>query len=164
MDVQSLYNFLNPIGRARRKKALKEGNKRLARDIENDMLDNFLEHILKMMGNYLFIDTKFRRNIKDFKARYTFKDRKGRIAASVIFQKHPFFKHDQMIVKEDAIKNTNVTVIFKDGKALKDFLFSGDPDVFDFVLGNKLRFEGNLNYIFKFTYMVRHLQLAFNLR
>ena len=81
----------------------------------------------------------------------------GRIAASAIFKKN------KMKVKKDVVADTNVTVFFKDGKTLWEFLMADDPDVFSFVLENKLRYEGNLNYLLKFGYMSKRLKLMFGL-
>jgi hypothetical protein len=127
--------------------------KKLAENIRNDLLDDFLELLLTGIRLTLCIDKKYRKNIENFNARYLFRSEDGKIAASAIFA------GNKMKMKRDAIDNTNVTVIFRDGKALWEFLMSGNPDVFSFVLENKLRYEGNLNYLLKFGYMAKRLQL-----
>ena len=68
-----------------------------------------------------------------------------------------------MKVIRSEISDTNVTIIVKDGKALWEFLMSDNPDVFAFVLDNKLTYEGNLNYLMKFGYMAKSLKLMFSL-
>ena len=37
-----------------------------------------------------------------------------------------------------------------------------DPDVFTFVLENKLSWDGNINYVLKFAYMAKHLKAKFS--
>ncbi|NIN18182.1 MAG: hypothetical protein GTN53_10405 [Candidatus Aminicenantes bacterium] len=113
--------------------------------------------LLRIIRLTLCLDRGYRRNIKDFNARYAFRSEDGRIAASAIF------KNNKMKMKKDAIEDTNVTVVFKDGKTLWEFLMADDPDVFSFVLENKLRYEGNLNYLLKFGYMSKRLKLMFGL-
>ena len=132
--------------------------KKVINCIETDLMDEFLELLLKIFRLVFYLNIAgFRENIKDFNARYTFRTEKGKIAASAIF------KDDKMIVEEEEIPDTNVTVIFKDGKALWEFLMAGNPDVFAFVLANKLSYKGNLNYLMKFAYMAIHLKVMFGL-
>jgi hypothetical protein len=120
-------------------------------------MENFLELLLKAVRLVLCVNRKFRRNIKDFNARYAFRSKDGKIAASAIF------KNNKMKVKKNAIEDTNVTVIFKDGKALWEFLMGKDPDVFVFILESKLTYEGNANYLMKFAYMAKHLMYMFGI-
>ncbi|MCP4370261.1 MAG: hypothetical protein GY797_19425 [Deltaproteobacteria bacterium] len=136
---------------------LKRFVNKLKKDVEDGLLDDFLDALLRIMKLTFWLDGDFRKNIKDFDARYTFKSKDKGIAASAIF------KRDKMEVKRHEIHDTNATVIFKDNKSLWEFLFSDDLDVFAFVLDNRLSFEGNLNYILKFAYMAKHLQLMFGL-
>ena len=129
--------------------------KRLLNDIESRALDTFLEVLLKAMRLAFLLDKKYRRNIVGFRARYAFKSRNGRIAASAIFT------NKRMKVKRHAVGDTNVTIVFKDAEALKDFLFSKEPDVIGAILDNRLTYDGNLNYIAKFAFMAKQLQLKF---
>ena len=125
--------------------------------IENDLLDDFLETLLKAVRLALILDPHYRRNIQRFDATYAFQDEEGQIAASAIF------KNGKMKVKKYKIEDTNVTITFKNGKALWEFLMSRNPDVFSFLLENKIRYEGNINYMMKFGYMAKHLQVMFGL-
>lgn len=138
-----------------RKFFLDRALKKMINSIETDLLDDFLEILLKVIRLALILDPHYRRNIQGFNARYAFQDEEGQIAASAIFQ------DGKMKVKKYKIENTNVTVIFKNGKALWEFLMSKNPDVFAFVLESKIRYQGNPNYIMKFGYMAKHLQVMF---
>lgn len=137
-------------------KAYKHRNilKQIKTAIEGKVTDSFLELLLEGMSLIFFFDKNFRRNIKGFNAKYQFKDRNGGIEAGA-----EFFE-GRMEVDKGEMPNPDVAVEFKDAQALRDFLFSGNPDILDFVLNNRLKYEGNLNYILKFGYMARHLQLA----
>jgi len=134
--------------------------RRLARSItmiESGLLDVFLENLLRTIRFALFVDPRFRKNIEGFDARYVFESEDGRVAASAIF------KNGRMRVKTVAIPDPTVKVTFRDDLCLWQFLMADDPDVFAFVLGNKLRYEGNLNYLLKFGYMAKHLKHSFHL-
>jgi hypothetical protein len=131
--------------------------KKIINGIESDLMDKFLETLLGVIRLVIFLDHKFARNVRNFNARYAFRSESGKIEASAVFTKN------KLIVKKSVIPDTNVTVIFKDGKALWEFLMAANPDVFSFVLENKLRYEGNLNYLMKFAYMAKHMKLMFGL-
>ncbi len=138
------------------KRLIKKINK-VIRNIESEIMDDFLELLLKIIRLVLYVDLNYQRNIVAFKARYAFKSADRKIVASAVF------KDNKMIIKKNEIKDTNVTVIFKDGKALWEFLMAEDPDVFSFVLENKLSYDGNLNYLMKFGYMAKHLKVIFEI-
>ncbi|MDP2335889.1 MAG: hypothetical protein Q8N05_05485 [Bacteroidota bacterium] len=129
--------------------------KKFVKCLEEESLDFFLEILLNFMDLYLALNKKFRRNIENFNARYAFKSQDGRIDASVIFS------GSKMKVINHVIDNTNVTVIFKDGKALKNFLFSDSPDIIGAILSSEVQYTGNLNYLAKFAYMAKNLKLQF---
>jgi hypothetical protein len=148
---------MNPIMKPFRILFQKRGLKKMTSCVKTELLDDFLEMLLRVIRLTLCVDHGYRRNIKDFNARYAFRSEDGRIAASAIF------KNNKMKMKMDAVEDTNVTVVFKDGKTLWEFLMADDPDVFSFVLENKLRYEGNLNYLLKFGYMSKRLKLMFGL-
>jgi hypothetical protein len=99
-----------------------------------------------------YLDPRYRKNIEGFEARYVFESEDGTVAASAVF------KNGRMRVKTRAVPDPTVRVVFRDDHALWQFLMADDPDVFAFVLGNKLRYEGNLNYLLKFGYMAKQLK------
>ena len=68
-------------------------------------------------------------------------------------------KNKKMKVLEKIIDNTNVTVTFKDARALMNYILAPKPDILGAILRQEVVFEGNLNYLYKFAYMSRRLQL-----
>jgi len=140
-----------------KKFALDRTTRKLKTAIESRALDGFLELLLGGMKLLLAVNPAFRKNIHNFNARYCFKSKDGVIAASAIF------KNDRMIVQRNAIADTAITVVFDNGKTLWEFLFSGDPNVFDYILENRLSYSGNLNYLLKFGYMAKNIRLQFGL-
>ncbi len=147
---------MNPIN-SFRKYILNRNIKKMVKAIESRALDVFLELILRIVSLVLRIDKDYRRNIENFDARYAFKSKDGKIAASAIF------KDNKMKIRNSEIKDTDITVIFKDGKALRGFLFTENPDIIGAILDTEVSYIGNLNYLSKFAYMAKNLQLRFSL-
>ncbi len=92
----------------------------------------------------------YRKNIEGFNAVYVFKIQKRDMAVTAIF------KNGKMKVQKGEVEDFNVTLVIKDTKSLWTYL-TGGGSVFDFILGNGLSWEGNLNYILKFAYLATHL-------
>lgn len=131
---------------------LRKSQKNFRKNLDEESMDFFLVNLLRMMDLYLFFDRKFRRNIEGFNARYAFKSDNNEIDASVIFQ------DSKMIVKNYVIEDTDVTVSFRDAKALKNFLFSDSPDIIGAILNTEVSYTGNLNYLARFAYLANHLK------
>ncbi len=121
--------------------------------IESEFAEEFLEQLLKLMGLVFLLDKDFKKNIENFNGRYLFKSRDNKITVAAIF------RDNRMKVYEKIINRTNVTVNFKDAKALMDYLLSPKPDILGSILRLDVTIDGNLNYLYKFAYMSRHLQL-----
>jgi len=125
--------------------------KPLASFFESKLADGFLELLLDMMRLAFLFDSRFRRNIEDFQGRYLFRSKDGSIAAGAIFS------HGRMAVSREAIENPNVAVTFRDEKALMGFLLAPKPDILGAVLRQDVVLEGNLNYLYRFGFLVRDL-------
>ena len=118
----------------------------------DEALDFSMEMLLRFMRLYLMINKSFRRNIDGFNARYSFKSSDGRIDSGIIFSK------GTMTVKTHTIDDTDISVEFRDGKALREFLFAESPDVIGAILNGDVSYKGNLNYLSKFAYMSKNLK------
>lgn len=123
------------------------------KSLESEFAEEFLEVLLNLMGFMLLIDEGFRRNIKGFNGRYQFKSKDNSITMAAVFE------NDRMKVSEKVIERPNITVIFKDGKALMNFLLSPKPDILGSLLRQDVALDGNLNYLYKFAYMSNRLRL-----
>jgi hypothetical protein len=130
--------------------------KRIRELLEGEITDTFLELLLCAMSLLFKIDKNFRKNIEGFSAVYVFKDRSGTLAATAIFS------NGRMTIKRKEVSGAVVTVVFDRGKSLCDLLFSNDPNIFDFLLENRLTYSGNLNYLLKFAFLAKHLKLKFS--
>jgi len=127
------------------------GSKRLKEELFGQVTDKFLELLLSGMDLAFMLLPDYRKNIDHFSGRYLFRTSDNLVAASAIFN------HGDMDVREDAISDWDVRITFKDAAALRTFLLSKDQDILDSVLANAVEVDGNLNYIYKFGFMVRDL-------
>ncbi len=132
---------------------VKQTKKKFLNCLESELAEEFLQLLLNLMSLVFFLHKDFRRNIKDFNGRYLFRSKDNKITVAAIF------KNNRMTVLEKAIDNTNVTVIFKDQRALMKFILSPKPDILGSILKQDVTLDGNLNYLSKFAYMAKHLQL-----
>jgi hypothetical protein len=122
--------------------------------LESETAEEFLELLLKLMSLEFNIDKDFRRNIEGFKGRYQFRSVDNSVTVAALFT------GKDLKVEERLIPDADVSVIFKDGKSLMNYLLAMDRDILRLVLNNEVVLKGNVNYILKFGYMANHLQLA----
>ena len=128
--------------------------RRFQKCLESEAAEEFLELLLKLMSLTFKIDKDFRRNIKSFRGRYQFRSVDNSVTVAALFT------GKGLKVKERLIPDADVTVIFKDGKSLLNYLLATDRDILRLVLNNEVVLKGNVNYVLKFGYMANHLQLA----
>jgi len=127
-------------------------SKKFVNQLYGAATDSFLDFLLRAMDVLFFLWDDYRENINDFEGTYVFRTSKGAVAASVTF------KNGDMKIPGQALDHSDVRVTFKDPKSLRSFLFSDDQDILDSILDNTVDLDGNLNYIFKFGFMVRDLE------
>lgn len=116
--------------------------------------DNLMELLLRALDVLFFLDKGFRANIEGFSGRYVFAtadEKGGKVDVSAIF------KGGDMEVDQKEISDWDVKVTFSNSDALWGFLLSENQDIVDSVLRNNVKIEGNLNYIYKFGFMVKDL-------
>lgn len=128
---------------------------RFAACLESDLLDGFLELMFRLMSLVLLVDKRYRRNIDGFEVSYLFRSKDDSVVASLVFH------GGRLRVRSGAIDNPDITVTFKDNKALEEFLFSEKPDLIASIIDNEISYVGNVNYLAKLAYMAKHLQLRF---
>jgi len=64
-----------------------------------------------------------------------------------------------MEIIDKVIDDFNIKIIFRDDKTLLNFLVSQEQDILESILCHDLETEGNLNYLFRFGFLVKRLQL-----
>ena len=128
--------------------------RRFLKCLQSEAAEEFLELLLKLMSLAFKIDEDFQRNIKGFTGRYQFRSVDNSVTVAALFT------GKDLKVKERLIPDADVSVIFKDGRSLMNYLLPADRDILRLVLNNEVVLKGNVNYILKFGYMANHLQLT----
>ena len=81
--------------------------------------------------------------------------------AVVANQTSVIFKNGDMKVYDKEIEDWDIEIIFKDCKvmreALKSIILTGNFDLLDCMLEDKIETVGNINYAFKFMFLVNNL-------
>ena len=132
---------------------LKSAMKSFLDGLQSDLAEDILQLLLGLMAVVFQVDPEFRKNIEGFDGRYQFKSKDGRITVAALFQ------DNRLEVREEEIPNPDITVLFKDGRALMGYLLSPKPDILGSILHQEVTLEGNLNYLYKFAFMSKRLQL-----
>ena len=128
--------------------------RRFLKSLESEAAEESLKLLLKLMSLAFKVDRGFRKNIDSFKGRYQFRSVDNSVTIAALFT------GKDLKVKEKLIPDPDVSVIFKDGRSLINYLLATDRDILRLVLNNEVVLKGNTNYILKFGYMANHIQLA----
>lgn len=132
---------------------LKTALKKFADSVSSEFAEDFLRLLLSLMSVVFMFDHQFRGNIESFNGRYQFKSKDGQIKLAALFG------NNRLEVEEKEIPDPNITILFKDGKALMNFLLTPKPDILGSMLHQEISLNGNLNYLYKFAFMAKRLQL-----
>ena len=132
---------------------LKSAMKRFSDCLASEFAEDFLQLLLGLMSAALMFNRDFRKNIERFNGRYQFKSRDGRITVAALFG------NNRLDVRKEEIPDPDLTIFFKDGKALMGYLLTPKPDILGSILRQEVSIDGNLNYLYKFAFMAKRLQL-----
>lgn len=121
--------------------------------IASNVAEDFLQTLLTIMAFIFAFDSDYRKNIKKFDGRYQFNDVEGGITVSAVF------KDGYMRVYEKNISDPHITVTFRNGRVLLNFLFSPQQDILGAMLRHDVQTNGNLNYLYRFGFLAKQLQL-----
>ena len=121
--------------------------------ISSEVAEGFLKTLLSLMAVVFTLDGAYRKNIEGFNGRYLFKSKNGSIKVAALFG------HNRLEVREEEIPDPDVTILFKDSKALMNYLLTPKPDILGSMLRQEVTLDGNLNYLYRFAYMAKRLQL-----
>ena len=121
--------------------------------LSSEFAEDFLQLLLGLMSVVFIFDHDFRKNIEGFNGRYQFKSRDGLMTVAALFG------DNRLEVREEEIPNPDITILFKDGKALMGYLLAPKPDILGSMLRQEVSLDGNLNYLYKFAFMAKRLQL-----
>jgi len=122
--------------------------------VNDKFAEGFLENLLILMSFAFFFDYRgVKRNIQTFRGKYLFRSRGDRITVSAVFD------NGILRVSKNIVRDPDITVTFKDGKTLLNYLLSPKQDILGSILKQDVVPEGNLNYLYKFAYMAKRFQL-----
>jgi hypothetical protein len=155
----------------------------LLNQIVDEATEKFPHFLLEGMDWYLCFSPRYRENIEDLDGKYVFRLLKSppnsretlwakigkRIATAVskllrksdgdkqfiIFSAS--FRRGEMYVQAKELEEWDLRITFQDAAGMRAFLFSKDEDMLNAILEDKVRTEGNWNYLYKFGYMARYL-------
>jgi hypothetical protein len=128
-------------------------DQRRKRSIEHFLTGLLLKTSLKTLGLAFLLSKSYRRNLDGFHGKYLFRTRDNLVHIAAVFD------HGKLKVYEEAITDADIAINFRDPKTLRVYLSSPNPDILDSILKQDVTIDGNLNYLYKLTYMIRHLQL-----
>jgi len=121
--------------------------------IRVEATEDILDVLLYAMEVCFYLDPSYRNdNLQNFSGVYVF------TAAERPIRGTARFANGRMYASPEAEKEFTVRVRFKNAEALRRFLFKGSPDVIDALLDDEVELDGNLNYLYKFGFMVTDLQ------
>ena len=152
--LSSIWNIFRRIRHYRARKALRD----LLLGLNPEIVEEFLELLLRVMSLVLWVDRDYRSNIRNFKGKYLFESKDQKITVCAIFKHSSFFKCDYLDVSEGSLDDADITVTFKNAKALMNLLLSPKLDILGALLRNDVTLKGNINYIFKLGFMATQLQ------
>jgi len=132
---------------------LESALKKFGDSLTSEFAEDFLQLLLGLMSVVFMFDHDFRKNIERFNGRYQFKSMDGCLTVAALFGEN------RLDVREEEIPNPDITILFKDGKALMGYLLTPKPDILGSMLRQEVLLDGNLNYLYKFAFMAKRLQL-----
>lgn len=130
---------------------IRRWSKDLTNQIYGRVTDKFLELLLKGMDLAFYLSKGYRKNIRDFEARYVFRTLDHLVCVTTNF------RDGDMRVHKEAEDDWDARITFKNAAALRSFIFSKDQDILNSLLKNEVEVDGNLNHIYKFGFMARDL-------
>jgi len=131
----------------------KAAMEKLLKGLENEFTEDILKTLLTGMSLVFLLSSTYRKNIENFSGRYLFRSKDNAFSAGAVFE------NGSMNVVDGPVDSPDITIIFKNPAALRNFIFSPKPDILNAILRQDVSVDGNLNYLYKFAYMANHLKL-----
>ena len=120
-------------------------------------LETFLEFMQWVIENssdnslIIFGLDGFNKNIEGFDAVYVFTTEDGGVQATARFN------DGVMSLHSSAASNWDLKIVFRDANALWKLMMSGGAGVVDAMMENDTQVYGNLNYLYRFGFLVKDL-------
>lgn len=127
----------------------------LGKNFSRKLNDKYLELMLRFIAIAFILSRDYRKNIENFNGKYVFKTRDPGVYTSVIFENGDMSVYDEKKIDWD------IMIIFKDfqtmREALRSIVLTGSFDLLDCMLNDKIETVGNINYAFKFMFLINNL-------
>jgi hypothetical protein len=131
----------------------KAAMEKLLKGLEDEFTDDTLKTLLKGMSLVFLLSSTYRKNIENFSGSYLFRSKDNAFSVAAVFN------NGSMNIVDGPVDSPDITIIFKNPAALRNFIFSPKPDILNAILQQDVSVDGNLNYLYKFAYMANHLKL-----
>jgi hypothetical protein len=129
--------------------------KPLADRLGAEASEEVLKLLLRWVAFAYTVWPGFWKHLKGFKMQYQFAT-----DLDPSFNVALICRHRWMSVREEWLGPPNVRIDFRDWRAVIDLLTHPEADLVNEMLNQRIRVTGNLNYVFKLGYMLRHLLKA----
>lgn len=126
---------------------------KFANCFESEFAEEFLQTLLNLMSLMFVLNSEYRKNIRNFDGKYQFLSEDGQITIAAVFD------DSHMEVVEKVIDSPHITITFRNGRTLLNFLISPKQDILGSMLRQDVKTNGNLNYLYRFGFMAKQLQL-----
>jgi hypothetical protein len=127
-------------------------SRKFIEQVRTSATDEFLELLLGAMSLAFNLSRMYRKNIRDFTAKYVFATADGSVGTTARFE------NGKMYVDEHPADQWTARVQFANAAALRRFLLGQQSqDILNSILANEVQVSGNLNYVYKFSFMARSL-------
>lgn len=156
--MRDMLNKFWKIIKKHQSRKINEVLKILFSKMHPELVEDFISILLNFMSFELWLDSEYNKNIEDFKGKYLFRSADNKISVQAIFKHSWLFNRNYLKVREEDLKDPDAAVIFKNSRALMNRLFSPKLDVLDTLLKNEVSINGNINYLFKFSFMATELR------
>ncbi len=130
----------------------KAAMEKLLKGLEDEFTDDILKTLLTGMSLMFLLSSTYRKNIENFSGCYLFRSKDNAFSVGAVF------KNGSMNVVGGPVDSPDITIIFKNPAALRNFIFSPKPDILNAILRQDVSVDGNLNYLYKFAYMANRLK------
>lgn len=112
-----------------------------------------LDLLLDGMAVAFRLSRGYRSNILGFNAVYVFRTREDKVPVIATFADGRLESHEQGV---NETVHPAVTITFRNGEALWSFLLN--QEIVSALMANNVTVEGNLNYAWRFMFLVRNLR------
>lgn len=130
---------------------------KLINQLKDKATDSLIELLLNGMDLCFCLSRSFRKNLTGYKGNILIETKDGAVKAGARFS------NSKMTVIQESIDDWDVRIQVKNPETLRKFIFSKNNDIINAILENNVNVDGNLNHVYKFSFMIRDLANRFKI-